>query len=328
MRFEITVLGNGSALPMAGKHHSAHALNVHEQYYLVDCGEGTQTRLGACGINPMKLRAVFITHLHGDHLYGLFPLIDTLSLMGRKQPLAVFAPRPLGELMECMNRLMQGGPQFPVEYHPVDTTKNLMIYENSVMEVWTVPLRHRVPAAGYLFREKTPELNVRKEMIGRYGLGVAQIKAAKEGADIVLDEGNAARADARYGELAIGETVANARLTYSPYAPRSYAYCTDTLYSGKVVSLVQGVDLLYHEATFAAADKALAKETGHTTSAQAAEAAVKSGAERLLIGHFSGRYKDIEPLAAEARQVFPATEAAIEGRTYAIPLKKHDPGKK
>ena len=318
MTFKVTILGSSAAMPAAGRHHSAHALNMHEQYYLVDCGEGTQTRLTECGINPLKINAVFITHLHGDHLYGLFPLVATLALMGRRTPLKVFAPEPLGELMACMDRLLGENTAFPVEYHPVDTRKHEMVYENSVMEVWTIPLRHRVPAAGYLFREKAPPLNVRKDMIGRYGLGVAQIVAAKRGEDIILDDGNPARADAAYFDIVPGVVIPNSRLTYTPYQPRSYAYCADTLYSGKVASLVAGVDLLYHEATFAAADKTLAKDTGHSTSEQAARAAATAGVGRLLIGHFSGRYKDIQQLVDEARAVFPVTDAVEEGHTYEI----------
>lgn len=308
MTFKVTILGSGSALPVAGRHHSGHAVNVHEQYYLVDCGEGTQSRLQQYGINPMKVNAVFITHLHGDHLYGLFPLVSTLGLMGRKTPLKVFAPAPLGELFECMDRLIGERPPFEIQYHEVDTRRNEMIYENKVMEVWTIPLRHRVPAAGYLFREKIPELNVRKEMIARYRLGIAQIVAAKRGEDIVLDNGTA---------------LPNADLTYIPYAPRSYAYVSDTLYSGKVVSIVEGVDLLYHEATFSDADKQLAKDTGHTTSVQAATAALRAGAGRLIIGHFSGRYKQPAALVEEARAIFPATDEACEGETFDIPVKKN-----
>ena len=318
MTFKVTILGSSAAMPMAGRHHSAHALNVHEQFYLVDCGEGTQTRLVECGINPLKINAIFITHLHGDHLYGLFPLIATLGLMGRSTPLKVYAPEPLGELMECMDRLLGEHTAFAVKYYPVNTREHAMVYENSVMEVWTIPLRHRVPAAGYLFREKTPALNVRKEMIGRYGLGIAQIVAVKRGEDVTLDEGNAQRADAAYADLAPGTVVPNPKLSYTPYEPRSYAYCSDTLYSGKVASLVQGVDLLYHEATFADEDKALAKETGHSTAGQAAKVAATAGAGRLLIGHFSGRYKVAQPLVDEARAVFPAAEEAVECHTYAI----------
>lgn len=307
MTFKVTILGSSAALPMRGKHHSAHALNVHEQFYLVDCGEGTQSRMAECGINPMKLNSVFISHLHGDHLYGLFPLISTLSLLGRKTPLDVYAPAPLGELMATMNSLLGDGPAFEVRFHPVDTTTHALVYENKVMEVWTVPLRHRVPAAGYIFREKQPELNVRKEKIDYYGLDISHIVALKRGEDITLDD---------------GRVLANDELTYIPYEPRAYAYCSDTMASGKVASLVCGVDLLYHEATFAAADKALARQTGHSTSVDAAGIAAKAGVGRLLIGHFSGRYKDTTGLVAEARDVFPNTEEAIEGRCYAIPVKR------
>ncbi|MCD8102707.1 MAG: ribonuclease Z [Alistipes sp.] len=307
MNFRITVLGTGSALPAAGNHHSAHAVNVHEQYYLVDCGEGTQSRLYRYGINPQKIRAVFLTHLHGDHIYGIFPLLSTLGLMGKKTPLPVYAPEPFGEMIELYRRYMDTDLPYEIQYHPVDTTAHGVIYENRVLTVSTVPLRHRKPAAGYLFGEKTPPRNVRKEAIAKHSLGIAQIVAAKNGEDITTAE---------------GLTLPNGEITYVPYTPRSYAYISDTLYSGKVVKLVQGVDLLYHEATFSQADKATAKATGHSTAADAAKAALNAGAGELLIGHFSGRYKDTSLLLDEARQVFPRTSIAVEGRTYEIPLKK------
>lgn len=306
MTFKVTVLGNGSAKPTIHRHHSAHALNVHEQFYLVDCGEGTQTRLIECGINPLKLNAVFISHLHGDHVYGLFPLISSMGLMGRRTPLTVFAPAPFGEIMEYHYRYFDTNLPFEVVYREVDTRKNLMVYQNRVMEVWSIPLRHRTPAAGYLFREKTPKLNVRKEAIERYGLSIAQIMAAKRGEDVT---------DAA-GRL----IAANDGITYTPYNPRSYAYCSDTMYSGKVASIVTGVNLLYHEATFAEADKALAKETGHSTASQAARVAAEAGVDKLLIGHFSGRYKDESILLDEARKIFPYTEEAKERHTYEVPL--------
>lgn len=308
MTFKVTILGSSAALPIRGKHHSAHALNVHEQFYLVDCGEGTQTRMMECGINPLKLNAVFISHLHGDHLYGLFPLVSTMSLLGRKTPLDIFAPAPLGELLSCMDNLLGDGPVFEVRFHAVDTREHAMVYENKVMEVWTVPLRHRVPAAGYLFREKQPALNVRKEKIDYYGLDISQIVAVKRGEDITLEG---------------GRVVPNDQLAYVPYVPRAYAYCSDTMPSGKVAGLVAGADLLYHEATFAAADKQLAKQTGHSTTVQAADVAQKAGVGRLLIGHFSGRYKETSTLVDEARTVFPNSEEAVEGRCYEIPIKRN-----
>ena len=308
MTFRVTILGSGSALPMQGRHHSAHVLNVHEQFYLIDCGEGTQSRLVQYGVNPLKLNAVFITHLHGDHLYGIFPLISTMGLMGRGTPLHVFAPAPLGELMASFDRLTGERPPFEILYHDVDTRTNTMLFENKVMEICTIPLRHRIPSTGYLFREKQPALNVRKDKIEFYKLGVAQIVAAKRREDIILDD---------------GRLIPNAKITYTPYSPRSYAYCSDTQKSGKVESLVKGVDLLYHEATFAAADKDLAKQTGHTTSVQAAEIALRAGIGRLLLGHFSGRYKDPSQLVAEAREIFPETYEAVEGESFEIKPKKN-----
>ena len=308
MRFQVTILGSSSALPMAGKHHSAHALNVHEQFYLVDCGEGTQSRLMKYGINPMKINAVFISHLHGDHLYGLFPLIDTLVLMGRRTPLKIFAPAPMKEIMADHFKYFVHEDRFEIEYHEVDTRQNRMVYENSVMEVWTIPLRHKIPSAGYLFREKTPGLNVRKDKIEEYGLGVAQIVAAKRGEDLLSDD---------------GRLIPNGELTYVPYSPRSFAYCSDTLPSGKVAGIVDGVDLLYHEATFSRGDAALARQTGHSTAAQAAGIARDAAVGELLIGHFSGRYKEPDLLLNEAREVFPATRAAEEGGTIDIKIKSH-----
>lgn len=309
MNFRITVLGNGSALPAAGNHHSAHAVNIHEQYYLIDCGEGTQSRLFRYGINPLRIRAVFLTHLHGDHMYGIFPLLSTLGLSGKKTPLPVYAPEPFGRMLDFYRENMESELSFEVRFYPVNTTAHAMIYDNKVLEVWTVPLRHSSPAAGFLFREKEPPLNVRKEAITKYGLGIKQIVDAKRGMDIRTDEET---------------TVPNSEITYVPYLPRSYAYISDTLCSGKVASLIEGTDLLYHEATFADQDRSLAKATGHSTATDAAKTALKAGAEKLLIGHFSGRYKDISLLLKEAQSIFPRTTIATEGHSYNIPLKKPD----
>lgn len=304
MTFKVTILGTGSARPTIYRHHSAHALNVHEQFYLADCGEGTQTRLLEAGINPLKLNAAFITHLHGDHVYGLFPLISSMGIMGRKTPFTVYAPAPFGEVMEYHYRYFDTKLPFEVVYKEVDTRTHAPVFGNKVMEVWSVPLRHRIPAAGYIFREKTPPLNIRKEAIVRYGLGIAQITAAKRGEDIYSEDGTL--------------IARNDDITYIPYPPRSYAYCSDTQSSGKVASLVSGVDLLYHEATFLEADRNMAKETGHSTALQAAKIAEKAGVGKLLIGHFSSRYKDEKELVEEARRVFPETCAAVEKNTYEI----------
>ncbi|MDR0907057.1 MAG: ribonuclease Z [Rikenellaceae bacterium] len=309
MRFEVTILGSSSASPTAGRHHSAHVLNVREQFYLVDCGEGTQSRLMRAGVSPLKINAIFITHTHGDHIYGLAPLISSLGLAGKKIPLKIFGPAELGRMIDFYQNDFGHPVDFEIQFTAVDTTKNQLIFENKSLEVWTIPLRHRVPTTGYLFREKQGEPNVRKELIERYGLGIAQIVAVKRGEDITLED---------------GRTVPAAELTYFANRPRSYAYCSDTLSSGKVAGIVSGVDLLYHEATFADSDRHLAKETGHSTATGAAKIASKAGVGRLIIGHFSSRYKELAPLEEEARAVFPESHLAIEGKTFAIPLKTND----
>ena len=311
MSIAVTILGNASAKPTAHAHPSAQTVNINEQLFLVDAGEGVQRQMFRYGISPLKLRAVFISHLHGDHVFGLFPLLSTLGLYGRRTPLRIYAPRPFGDMLEAHLRLFDRDLPYTPEWVEVDTTKNRMIFENDTVEVWSLPLRHRVPTSGYLFRQKRPRLNIRKFCIERYGLSIAQIAAAKRGEDIVLDS---------------GETLRNADLTDLPYQPAAYAYCSDTNYSARLAGMVEGVDLLYHEATYAADARRIAKERGHSTTADAATVAAKASAKRLIIGHFSSRYKDLQPLLEEARAIFPATDIAREGETFTIEPERHDKG--
>lgn len=303
MSFRITILGSSSAKPTTNRHPSAQAININEQYYLVDAGEGVQQQMIRFGINPLKLKAVFISHLHGDHVFGLFPLISTLGLYGRKTPLKVYAPAPFGDILAAFLKYFDNEIPYKVEWTEVDTTQHKLLMENRTLEVWSIPLRHRVPAAGFLFREKEPPLNVEKFKIAKYGLSIAQITAAKRGEDITLDS---------------GKKILNAELTYRPYGPRSYAYLSDTNYSAKAAGLCTGVDLMYHEATYAVAEQKLAKERGHSTTADAAKAAIKAGAKRLVIGHYSARYKDENVLVEEARTIFPESYPAVEGETFEI----------
>ena len=299
----VTILGASSAKPTVNGHPSAQVVNCNEQHYLVDAGEGVQQQMFRYGINPLRLRAVFISHLHGDHVFGLFPLISTLGLYGKKTPLTIYAPRPFGEILECHLRYFDKELPYEVQWVEVDTTKHQKIFENRSLEVWSIPLRHRVPTSGYLFREKPLPRNVDKFAIERYGLSVKQIVAAKEGADIELEDGT---------------ILPNERITFVAHPPQSYAYCSDTNRSGAVAKYVAGVDLLYHEATYAVAQKKEAKERGHATTEDAAKTALAASAKRLLIGHFSSRYKDKEPLLAEARAIFENTDIAHEGETFKI----------
>lgn len=305
MTFRVTILGSGSALPTLKRNPPAHVLNVHEQFFLIDCGEATQLRLRQAGINVLKINAVFISHLHGDHVFGIFGFLSTMGLMGRRTPLKIFAPKPFDRILASHLSFFDTNLPYEIEWNEVRTREHEMIYENKVMEVWTIPLRHRIPCAGFLFREKNPPLNIRKEAIAKYELGITQCGAAKRGEDVVTKA---------------GVLIPNAELTYTPYKGRSYAYCSDTEYSAKAASLIKGVNLLYHEATFMDEDKSLAKETGHSTVVQAAKAALKAGAGTLLIGHFSSRYKDEKLLEDEARAIFPDTYAVEDLDSYEIAL--------
>ena len=301
MAFTVTILGNSSAKPTPHAHPSAQVVNLNEQYYLVDAGEGVQQQLIRRGINPLRLRAVFISHLHGDHCFGLFPLIATLGLEGKRTPLDIYAPAPMGEILEYHRRYFWDDLPYEVKWHEVRTTEHQIIMENSTLEVWSIPLRHRVPTAGFLFKEKQPGLNVEKYKIEKYKLSIAEIVTAKRGEDVVRDN----------------ERIANEELTYIPYKARSYAYLSDTNYSARAAERVRGVDLLYHETTYSERDAMMAKG-GHSTTHEAAKVAAKAEAKRLIIGHFSSRYKDHGQLCDECREIFPETYIATEGTTFSI----------
>ena len=307
MGFSVTILGNSSAKPTPHAHPSSQVVNLNEQYYLVDAGEGVQQQLIRRGINPLRLRAVFISHLHGDHCFGLFPLIATLGLEGKRTPLDIYAPAPMGEILEYHRRFFWDDLPYEVKWHEVRTTEHAIIMQNNTLEVWSIPLRHRVPTAGYLFKEKQPGRNVDKFKIEKFGLSIAQIVAAKRGEDITLED---------------GQIIPNDELTYIPYQARSYAYLSDTAYSAKAAERVHGVDLLYHETTYSTSEAMFAKGRGHSTTIEAAKVAAKAEAKRLIIGHFSSRYKSHETLVEECRTIFPNSDIAAEGMTFNIEEKR------
>jgi ribonuclease Z len=262
-------------------------------------------RLQKYGLNPGRIHHVFISHLHGDHVFGLFGLLSSLGMMGRKVPLHLYGPPELEELMDYYGRFF-GPLAFELKFVSPPPNGDY-IYECDKMSVTAIPLKHRITAFGYLFREKGRALNVRKEQIETYGLGIADMVKIKRGEDHITRD---------------GVIVPNSQLTLPPYKKRSYAYISDTVYDPGLAEQVRGVDLLFHEATFAETDKKLAKKTLHSTAAQAATLASDAGVKKLLIGHFSTRYKDPALLETEAKKVFNETVGVKDGDIYSVPLKR------
>jgi ribonuclease Z len=272
---------------------------------LIDCGEGTQIRLRQFGFNISRIHHVFISHLHGDHVFGLYGLLSTLGMMGRKVPFYLCGPGILKEYLDSYREFFGPLPFRLDLYTPTGT--NDLVFESDKLTVRAIALKHRTPAFGYLFREKLSPLNVRKEQIETLGLGIADIVKVKRGEDHITES---------------GEVIPNSRLTLPPFHQRSYAYLSDTQFAPELAEWVREVDLLYHEATFADRDKELAALTQHSTAAEAAQLAKLAGVKRLIIGHFSSRYKDALLLEREAREIFEPTTGVHDGDTYSIPLER------
>ncbi len=303
MAFRLTILGTSSALPTSDRYPTAHVLNVHERLFLIDCGEGTQMQMRRYKIRFGKINHIFISHLHGDHFFGVYPLLSTFNLMGRKNPLHIYAPSPAEELIVRHLADFDINLGYKLEVHIVSGRSPRSILTDRRVEVFSFPLKHRITSYGYLFRELVPDRNMIREKIAEYGLTIEEIATARRGGDIVRDT---------------GEVIPCAEVTAEPRHPATYAFCSDTGRFSKLASWIRGVDLLYHEATFGDDHDPLALKTGHSTARQAAAVALEAGVRRLLLGHFSARYRSPAPLEEEARQVFPDTEAAREGVTYEI----------
>lgn len=296
-KFELHILGCGSALPTTRHFPTSQILNVRDKLFMIDCGEGAQLQFRKSRLKFSRLNHIFISHLHGDHCFGLLGLISTLNLLGRTAELHIHSPQGLEELMKPMLEFFNRQMTYAVVFHAFDTREPSVIYEDRSLTVTTIPLRHRMPTCGFLFAEKPSPRHIVREMVDFYGVPVYELNRIKNGADYVTPD---------------GEVIANERLTRPSDPPRSYAYCSDTLPLASVVEQVRGADLLFHEATFVEEDAPRAKETFHTTAAQAAAIAREAGVKRLLVGHFSARYDNEDLLLEQACAVFPETMLAKE----------------
>ena len=302
-KFEVNILGCGSALPTTRHFASSQVVNIREKLFMIDCGEGAQLQLRRSKLKFSRLNHIFISHLHGDHCFGLMGLISTFGLLGRTATLHIYAHKELEKLLAPQLEFFCKGMSYSVEFHAIDPTKAAVIYDDRSVTISTIPLKHRIPTCGFLFQEKQTPNHIIRDMVDFYKIPVFELNRIKNGEDYVTPDGT---------------VVPNHRLTTPSDPARSYAYCSDTICLKNIIPLIKGVNLLFHEGTFAQADAPRAKETFHTTAMQAAEIARDAEVKQLLIGHFSARYEDESILLKEAQSIYPNTLLAKENLNITI----------
>ena len=301
MSFELTILGSSSATPNYNRHPTSQLINLRERYFLVDCGEGTLMQLLRYRVKFHRITHIFISHLHGDHYFGLVGLLSTFHLQGRTKELHLYGQQELMDVLELQLRLSNTRLRYNLIFHPVRHYSPELIMEDEDVQIRSIVLNHRVPCTGFLFREKRKPRKLVVQRLQQYNVPFSSYSAIKNGENYTDDFGNIIR---------------NEELTEEPPLPGAYAYCSDTIYDENIIEDIRGVDVLYHEATFAHDLLERAEATYHTTALQAAQLARAAGVKKLLIGHFSARYKDLTPLLNEAATVFRYSELAIEGRRF------------
>lgn len=296
-KFEVHILGCGSALPTTRHFSTSQVINLRDKLYMIDCGEGAQLQFRKAKLKFSRLNHIFISHLHGDHCFGLMGLISTFNLLGRTAELNIYSPKGLEGLLRPMLAFFCRQMTYNVCFHEFETNMPSLIFEDRSLTVTTIPLSHRIPCCGFLFAEKRRPNHINREMVNFYEVPVYELNRIKDGADYIASD---------------GRVISNADLTYPSDLPRKYAYCSDTIYKPNIVEQIKGVDLLFHEATFLKTEQARAKETFHTTAAQAADIARLAEVKKLMIGHFSARYEDETFFLDEATEVFSNTILARE----------------
>ena len=303
MAFNVTILGCGSALPTVLRNQAGQIVHIDEQEFMLDCGEGSQLTMRKLKKRLQKINHVFISHLHGDHYLGLQGYLSSLHLLGREKPMTVFGPPGLREIYEVHSKFSKSVFKFPLEFVELQDEYTECIFEDKNIQVFNLPLKHKIFCNGYLFKEKQKPRNILKYKIEEYSIPLKAIKDIKEGASFNTTD---------------GKTIPNAELTREAKKPKSYAYCSDTAFIPALADAISGVDLLYHESTFMEKDHDRAVETKHSTAKQAAEIAKRAGVGKLLLGHFSARYTELEELLNEAVSIFPESILAKDGMTIEI----------
>lgn len=313
MNFTLNVLGTASALPTTERYPCAHVLNVRGRIFMIDCGEGAQIQLRKAGISFLRIEHICLSHIHGDHIFGIFGLLSTMGMYGRSSQLNIYAPKTFRPVLDFFLETFGEGIQFDINYVPLEMLQPEIVYSNRTVELLAFPLNHRVETYGFIIREKHPAYNVRKSAISEYGLTLTEIGTLKRGEDVV-------RFSSDTGESYI---INNSDAAYIPYTPRSYAYCSDTAPFPELAEWVKGVTLLYHEATFPADMEEMAAKTYHSTTIQAAQTALQAGVGKLLVGHYSARYPSVEFFRSELQSVFPDSELAHDGDKIELLLSSH-----
>ena len=303
MTFKLTILGSASALPTVQRFSSAQLLNVNERFFLIDCGEGTQIQLRKYKAKFLRINHIFISHLHGDHFFGLFGLLSTFNLLGRKVDLHIYGHKYLQEIINRNIDLFGEKLSYKIIFHDLDCNKESVIYEDKSVIIKSFKLYHKIPTCGFIFEEKQKEANIKKHMIHKHELSLKNIIDIKQGADFVDEQ---------------GKIIVNSEFVIPAPKPKKYSYCSDTKYSENIIENIKDSDLLYHEATFAEDLEHRAKQTMHSTAKQAAAIAEKSNAKKLIIGHFSARYTNTKEILSQAKSVFENTVAVKDGDSFEV----------
>ena len=309
MNFTVHILGTASALPTSARYPSAQIVDVRGRLFMIDCGEGAQMQIRKAGISFLKIEHICLSHIHGDHIFGIFGLLSTMGLLGRKAPLNIFAPVEFGPILEFFKAQFGEGLLFEIHFTALEMNSPEVVYENRRTELLAFPLNHRINTFGFIIREKMPQRNVHKEAISKYGLDLSEIGTLKRGEDLVRES-----VDGR------PLVIRNEDVTYYKYMPRSYAYCSDTAPFEPLAEWVKGVDLLYHESTFPAEMAEMAEKTCHSTTLQAAQLAKDAAVKRLVVGHYSSRFPSVDFYLDEIQTIFPDAVLAHDGDVLEIPL--------
>lgn len=298
---EVTILGCHSATPREKGRPTAQVLDIRGHMMLIDCGEATQIALRQAGVKFSRIKHIFISHLHGDHFFGLFGLVSTFQLLGREAELHIYGPKGIAQAVNLLMSLGKSHMSFPIHFHELTSKSQELLFEDDKITVKTIPLKHRVYTNGFLFQEKSFERKINLEAVQRYNIDVCYYQNLKSGKDLILDDGT---------------ILPNKDLTLDPLLPQSYAFCSDTMYLPQIVPLIEGTRVLYHESTFLNKHQDLAEKTMHTTAFQAAQIAKSASVQTLILGHYSSRYSDKQQFYQEAKTVFPNTILAEDGKRF------------